>query len=72
MMAKKRLFDDDGSSGGEEAQPRAANIKINEEYARRFEHNMKRAEMHRRMPFNHHSFEPIHSSIHPCTNTDGF
>ncbi|PSR75813.1 KRI1-like family-domain-containing protein [Coniella lustricola] len=47
-MAKKSLFDDEGaSSGGEDAQPRGLSLKVNEEYARRFEHNKKRAEMHR-------------------------
>ena len=30
-------------------------FKINEEYARRFEHNQKRAELHQCMPFTEHS-----------------
>ena len=56
--AKKTLFDDseDESDGG-------AQIKVNEEYAKRFEHNKKREERQRRktppaaarFP---HSFEP--------------
>jgi protein KRI1 len=39
---KKVLFDDsdDDSDGG-------VDIKINDEYAKRFEHNKKRAELHR-------------------------
>lgn len=48
-MAKKDLFDeaDSGSesiSGGADGQ----GLKINEEYARRFEHNKKREERQRR------------------------
>lgn len=41
--AKKTLFDDseDESDGG-------AQIKVNEEYAKRFEHNKKREERQRR------------------------
>jgi protein KRI1 len=36
---------DDESSGGAELEE--SGFKINEEYARRFEHNKKRAELHR-------------------------
>lgn len=42
---KKTLFDDsdsDSNDGGVE-------LKVNEEYAKRFEHNKKREERHRRM-----------------------
>lgn len=44
---KAKLLDntDDEES---EAETGAAGFKVNEEYARRFEHNKKRAEQHRR------------------------
>lgn len=54
-MAKKKLFDeadsDNASSSGEAVQTvdQGAELQINEEYARRFEHNKKREERHRRM-----------------------
>ena len=52
---KKALFDDSGSSseddqedGGATLGPApSAQLKINEEYARRFEHNKKREDLHR-------------------------
>ncbi|EAQ89053.1 hypothetical protein CHGG_05672 [Chaetomium globosum CBS 148.51] len=53
IVSKKGLFDDSSSSseddqedGGATLGP-SAELKINEEYARRFEHNKKREEMHR-------------------------
>lgn len=49
-MAKKSLFDDadsDAASNVDEAIPKK-DLKINEEYARRFEHNKKREERQRR------------------------
>ncbi|KAL2128676.1 hypothetical protein VTI74DRAFT_8850 [Chaetomium olivicolor] len=53
IVSKKALFDDSGSSseddqedGGATLGP-SAELKINEEYARRFEHNKKREELHR-------------------------
>ncbi|KAH6627720.1 KRI1-like family C-terminal-domain-containing protein [Chaetomium tenue] len=53
IISKKGLFDDSSSSseddqedGGATLGP-SAELKINEEYARRFEHNKKREEMHR-------------------------
>lgn len=53
MVSKKALFDDSSSSsdddqedGGATLGP-SAGLKINEEYARRFEHNKKREELHR-------------------------
>lgn len=51
-MAKNTLFDDDdsGSENGFAETARGQELKINEDYARRFEHNKKRAEIHRRMP----------------------
>jgi hypothetical protein len=44
-VKKAALFDDSGddSDGG-------AKLQINSEYARRFEHNKKREELHRRKP----------------------
>lgn len=56
-VKKTKLFDDsdesDGASGG-------VSLKVNEEFARRFEHNKKREEQHRRKSnlwgwFNDHS-----------------
>jgi protein KRI1 len=53
-VPKKALFDDDSASSSEEDQEDGgaalgspAELKINEEYARRFEHNKKREELHR-------------------------
>lgn len=48
-MAKKDLFDE-ASSGSEDIAGDAdgKDLKINEEYARRFEHNKKREERQRR------------------------
>ncbi|KAK3301930.1 KRI1-like family C-terminal-domain-containing protein [Chaetomium strumarium] len=53
-VPKKALFDDDSASSSEEDQEEGgaalgppAELKINEEYARRFEHNKKREELHR-------------------------
>ncbi|KAK4033613.1 KRI1-like family C-terminal-domain-containing protein [Parachaetomium inaequale] len=53
VVSKKGLFDDSSSSsdddqedGGATLGP-SAELKINEEYARRFEHNKKREELHR-------------------------
>lgn len=52
----RTLLDDDGSSdsgdsagGVSIADPGDAGFKINEEYARRFEHNKKREEVQKRM-----------------------
>jgi protein KRI1 len=53
--SKKLLFDDSASSSSEDDQddggatlaPSAGGLKINQEYARRFEHNKKREELHR-------------------------
>ncbi len=54
MGSKKALFDDSSSSSSDDDQEDggatlapAAGLKINEEYARRFEHNKKREELHR-------------------------
>ncbi|AEO57501.1 hypothetical protein MYCTH_2303724 [Thermothelomyces thermophilus ATCC 42464] len=53
-VPKKSLFEDSDSSGSEDDQEdggatlgTSAELKINEEYARRFEHNKKREELHR-------------------------
>ncbi|CAN8096494.1 unnamed protein product [Discula destructiva] len=49
-MAKPNLFDDEDDSGSDKGfadTARGQELKINEEYARRFEHNKKRAEIHR-------------------------
>ncbi|KAL1868662.1 hypothetical protein VTK73DRAFT_3578 [Phialemonium thermophilum] len=52
-IPKKKLFDDEDSSSEDEQEGGAAlrsssvELKINEEYARRFEHNKKREELHR-------------------------
>jgi len=53
-IPKKSLFDDSASSSADEDQDDggarlapSATLKINEEYARRFEHNKKREELHR-------------------------
>lgn len=56
---KKALFDDsdsDSNDGGVE-------LKVNEEYAKRFEHNKKREERQRRM------YTPSQRLTHPCPNT---
>lgn len=52
-MAKKSLFDEanSGSASGSEEDTRGQKLQINEEYARRFEHNKKREEKHRRAFF---------------------
>jgi hypothetical protein len=51
-MAKKNLFDeDDSASEGISGGADAADLKINEDYARRFEHNKKREERQRRKLF---------------------
>ncbi|KAK3401026.1 KRI1-like family-domain-containing protein [Sordaria brevicollis] len=51
IIPRKGLFDDDASSEDEQdggaTLGASADLKINEEYARRFEHNKKREEMHR-------------------------
>lgn len=49
-MAKKSLFDEaeSGSSSIFEEEVQDQELKINEEYARRFEHNKKREERQRR------------------------
>ena len=54
MVSKKALFDDSSSSSSDDDQEDggatlgpSAGLKINEEYARRFEHNKKREELHR-------------------------
>lgn len=55
---KTTLFDDsdsDSNDGGVE-------LKVNEDYAKRFEHNKKREERHRR------TYAPSPSLTHPCTN----
>lgn len=51
----KLLLEDDSSSGSDSSDVSGGvalndhpNFKVNEEYARRFEHNQKRAELHRR------------------------
>lgn len=44
-MKKTKLFDDSDESDGE---PGGVSLKVNEEYARRFEHNKKREDKHRR------------------------
>ncbi|KAL2159560.1 hypothetical protein VTH06DRAFT_2129 [Thermothelomyces fergusii] len=53
-VPKKSLFEDSDASGSEDDQEdggatlgTSAELKINEEYARRFEHNKKREELHR-------------------------
>jgi len=55
LNSKRNIFDDDSSSSDEDGEDGGANLaaaasafKINEEYARRFEHNKKREELHRR------------------------
>lgn len=52
IAPKKSLFDDSGSSSEDDQEGGAtlgpsSQLKINEEYARRFEHNKKREELHR-------------------------
>lgn len=60
-MAKKSLFDeaDSASASGSEDDTRGKKLQINEEYARRFEHNKKREEKHRRA----FSLPPRHTVI---------
>lgn len=68
-MAKKTLFDegDEGSaSGSEEAQ--GQELKINEEFARRFEYNKKREEKQRRTLFSSFPTPPTTHMI-PSANT---
>lgn len=53
QLKKPNLLDDSDSSSGEEESGGVAlleepGFKINEEYAKRFEHNKKREELHRR------------------------
>lgn len=54
-MAKKNLFDDADSDSEsiqqEKPRKQASELKINEEYARRFEHNKKREERQRRTSY---------------------
>ncbi|KAL2021042.1 hypothetical protein VTK56DRAFT_7697 [Thermocarpiscus australiensis] len=53
IVPKKPLFEDSGSSSEDDQEEGGATLgpsvqlKINEEYARRFEHNKKREELHR-------------------------
>jgi protein KRI1 len=53
IVSKKALFDDSGSSSEDDQEDggatlgSSADLKINEEFARRFEHNKKREELHR-------------------------
>ncbi|KAK3990579.1 KRI1-like family C-terminal-domain-containing protein [Cladorrhinum sp. PSN332] len=44
---KKSLFDDSSSEDDQEDGGATLGLKVNEEYARRFEHNKKREELHR-------------------------
>ncbi|KAL2259178.1 hypothetical protein VTK26DRAFT_7243 [Humicola hyalothermophila] len=46
-IPKKSLFDDSESSSEDDQEEGGAELKINTEYARRFEHNKKREELHR-------------------------
>jgi protein KRI1 len=46
---KAKLLDNTDDEGSEDET--GAGFKVNEEYARRFEHNKKRAEQHRRRSF---------------------
>lgn len=59
----RKLLDDDSSSdsgddagGVSLAKSPATNFKINEEYARRFEHNKKREEVQKRKVTHAHFF----------------
>ncbi|KAI3394161.1 hypothetical protein diail_3171 [Diaporthe ilicicola] len=55
-MASKNLFDEaDSGSEGVGVQADSKDLKINEEYARRFEHNKKREERQRRKLGREHS-----------------
>lgn len=57
-MAKKDMFDDVDSGGEEQVQTRQGEeLKINEEFAKRFEYNKKREEKARR-------------ELHPAEPTD--
>lgn len=57
---KKSLFDNDGDESDDDG---GVQLKVNEEYAKRFEHNKKREERQRRM------FTPVSSVTYHCTNT---
>jgi protein KRI1 len=46
--AKKAKLLDDSDGDEDEEDIGGVSLKVNEEYARRFEHNKKRAEKHRR------------------------
>lgn len=48
--AKKAKLLDNTDDEGSDSDDGQASLKINEDYARRFEHNKKRAEQFRRMP----------------------
>jgi hypothetical protein len=66
-MAKKDMFDD-VDSGGEEEQVQnrqGEELKINEEFAKRFEYNKKREEKARR---ELHPAEPINKTRYQVTN----
>lgn len=60
-VPKKSLFDNDSDESDDDG---GVQLKVNEEYAKRFEHNKKREERHRRM------FIPMRpvTCCH-CTNT---
>ncbi|KAK4163438.1 KRI1-like family C-terminal-domain-containing protein [Cladorrhinum sp. PSN259] len=47
IESKKALFDDSSSEDDQEDGGATLGLKVNEEYARRFEHNKKREELHR-------------------------
>ena len=56
---RTKLFDDDAAASDDDV-----NLTINEEFARRFEHNKKREEMQRRMHTRSRSIF-YHMLIHP-------
>lgn len=47
--AKRKLLDDSDSDSDNGGAAVNSGFKVNEEFARRFEHNKKREEQHRRM-----------------------
>ena len=53
-VPKRQLFDDDASVSDDGGAP--LELKVNEEYANRFEHNKKREERHRRKSITPISF----------------
>lgn len=66
---KRKLLDDSDSESDDGAAIGSSSFKVNEEYARRFEHNKKREETQRCM-FQFH-FPIQYQCVLPLTSTSG-